>query len=205
MNKSFNQFGLTLTELLLSTILVGFVMAGIAVFSVNIKNIHDTSNKSVLVAGWASSALTHIRRNGILAIGDHNDQGVQTDATYISFRQDRNQTPSNYDDDIWLIYNWDKDDAVRALWVCEQTSIAAGGDGPVPDLSSTCDLDNSPLTLIYQHLKNFVATVKIDETDRQMQILLSLTTIYNPLLPVDPIDNPEITLNTTIHPYSHSK
>ena len=60
--KILDNRGLTLTELLVSSILMGIVMIGVAGFSVGIKRMQDTTDKQAIVAFHVSTAMAYFER-----------------------------------------------------------------------------------------------------------------------------------------------
>ena len=53
-----NNRGITLSELLVATFMIGIVMIGVASFSLAIRNLHRATDKSVIIALRAKSAMS---------------------------------------------------------------------------------------------------------------------------------------------------
>jgi Tfp pilus assembly protein PilW len=110
LQKLYKLSGISLTELLVSSILIGVVMTGVMGFSYAIKAIEQTSDAKSQATIRATSIMSFMRRDASLAVGNPNDPGVTTWATNapaissICFRHDVNETPFNYTDDDWVCY-----------------------------------------------------------------------------------------------------
>ena len=110
MKRIFSQNnGLTLTELLIASIVVGIVMVGVAAYSTSIKNVQDTTIKAARVNLQLSSALKMMKNDLSLATGNITDYGIQYDAnapggTVICARQDDDSTPADFTDDMWICW-----------------------------------------------------------------------------------------------------
>jgi len=115
---------LTLTELIVVSLLIGIVMIGIVSFSASMKQMQVSTNRETILAMQTTAAMTHITTNAALAIGFSGDPGIFTNNSatreWISFRQDRNQTPDDYMDDTWTIYFIRKLPAPNRFYYCEK-------------------------------------------------------------------------------------
>jgi len=105
-----NNRGITLAELLVASVMIGIVMIGVAAFSFAINNLYRSTNKTVIIALRAKSALARITQDATLATGDEQDRGIlsfsnDVDFNSICFRQDLLITPDDYTDDTWVCYN----------------------------------------------------------------------------------------------------
>ncbi len=197
--------GMTLTELIVSSILVGIVMVGIASFSSAIKQIQTTNEKSTLLEIRTAAAINHIRRSAVQAVGYQDDPGIITSATgaspaYFSFRQDRNNTPNNFSDDTWVIYS-DGGIAGR-MYTCTQDATA----GPVPNsgIGGGCAIATN-LTLL-QNISTISYSRVTDDASSNLNLYfeINLTTMDDISKPYHPVNNPKYTVNTRIIPPSHS-
>ena len=210
MKKLDQQSGVTLTELLIATVLIGIVMTGVASFTLAIKHIQDSTNKATILATRAAAGMSSITRNGQLATGDGigggANYGYVFDASatppYFSFRLDLNnpQTPVDYTDDTWVIYT---DAGIDySLYVCTQTAA----EGPIPNTSSTCDPDNNVQLIgnIAPGGISFNLIVNSDINFLDYYFALSITVRDDPTSAAHPVNNPEYTLTSNITSLSHS-
>ena len=65
--------GITLTELLVASVMIAVVMVGVASFSLAIKNLQQSTSRSVLVALRAKSAMARLVKDASLAVGHELD------------------------------------------------------------------------------------------------------------------------------------
>ena len=203
-----NIKGLTLTELLIATILIGIVMIAIAAFSSSIGNMQRSSSKSTILILQTAAAMNRITRNAYLSIGSYNSPGIMydqqenpDDRQWIAFRQDTAHTPENYTDDVWIIYV--KDLTKSRLYECRQTLLESGG---APDLSKACQPQSDKIFVLSDNISKTFFDFKADRTLSTLKfyIEIKLDTIYDPSKSMDPIDNPEYSLETRIFPPAHS-
>ncbi len=169
--------GLTLTELLVSTVLIGIVMVGVASFSMTIKNLQESSNQSGITMLQMISAMRYITRDASFAVGEEGDRGVWVDDVGVSrgicFRHDTaSATPGDYTDDTWVCYVHDNTNVILR---CE--GLAA----PV----NTCP--GSTIEILTLNQSDFFEVV--DDADGRLdyiEIILNagthnITTYVNPL------------------------
>ena len=204
--------GLTLTELLVATILVGIVMMGVVSFSYSIKRMQGTTDKRVLLGIRTAAAMNHIRKNVSLAVGYKNDSGIiqgagdQVDGEpmdWISFRQDRQQTPDDYTDDVWVIYRIPI--GAHELLVCEQKTTEQGGQGPVP-LIKEGPCANDQAIVLSKELEKAVFQVTKDYSNEVLNFYIDITlkTRFFPKGEESALSNPSYEISTRIFPQQHS-
>ncbi len=190
--------GLTLTELLVSTILIGIVMLGVVGFSLSIKQFQDSASRTTTLRMRLASAMDLLVEDAKLAVGDTINPGIavyqnSTDQS-ICFRHDVND-PSSYADDIWICYYHG---TTYSLYRYVGTSSAN-----VPCSSaSTCSVGTTSI----EHVIDLV-----HEGDGEFFQFLSdgsieftIKTSYEPSKLSHPIDNPEYSLTTRVMPLAHS-
>ena len=71
-----NKTGLTLTELVVASVLIGIVMLGIASFDYAIKNIQDSTNRSAVLGMQAQPAMYEIVKAARTSTGYNGDSGI---------------------------------------------------------------------------------------------------------------------------------
>ena len=69
------QKGLTLTELLVATILIGIVMTGVSAFSVFVKQARDSTGSGTILAVQTATAMHYMVQDANKAVGDSSDRG----------------------------------------------------------------------------------------------------------------------------------
>lgn len=103
-----NSKGLTLTELLVSTILIGIVMSGVTAFNYTVKSIEDANSKAAIVESRATSLLAFLRRDIERAVGTRNNHGIRGGQygnwNTLCLRHDNAMTPDDFLDDDWICY-----------------------------------------------------------------------------------------------------
>lgn len=217
-----NLKGVTLTELLVSTILIGIVMVGVVGFNLLIKNFQDSSNKGTSIAIKAASALSFLRKDAGLAVGNALDSGVLTffdtpsaPRSTICFRHDStnsapNNTPKDYTDDEWFC-------------TTHGHSFDLHRCGPLAAPSPDCTLSGSAVDVpILKLVHNTDPAYKGDffnvpggcgdcsnpgDENHMDYIEINIHTAFKagagaPV--VHPIDNPDYFLTTKIYPSGHS-
>lgn len=197
--------GLTLTELLVSTVLVGIVMVGIASMNYAVKQVQESTNKSAIISLRTAGAMSYIVREGMQAIGDSDSPGIVLDqptpanCDWVSFRQDINDTAEDYSDDAWKIFIRDLN--ANTLRMCQQTNAQGGSN---PNINTNCSVANS--RTISQQIQDVTFELVQDDSTANLDFYLdvSMTTRYTPDSNVHPIDNPEYSLQTKISPIAHS-
>lgn len=213
-----NDKGLSLTELIVSVILISIVLVGVAGFSISLNQIDQTTGRAAVLNTQLIAAINHIKKNAFIAIGFKGDPGVVIDDTdpstvpnYFSFRHDVTGTPIDYDNDEWIIYVLDGVAPPYTLYFCRQLTVAAGEDGPVPNVGAgePCEPpppigSSSNLTLL-----NNINDFQYDFiTSGGFYFYVNLTTCYDAATcdPSDPdhLKNPVFNIVERVSPISHS-
>lgn len=214
MPAKLNKKGLSLTELIVASILITIVLAGVAGFSISLRQIEQTSGQAAVLNTRTSAAINHIKNNAFTAIGYKNDSGVRTDITegttpppnFFSFRHDVLNTPIDYTDDEWTIYT--DGGITNIMYVCTQESID-NGEGPIPMTLSgqPCEppngMDPDNLTLL-NNVVNIIYEFDPNATAPEFYFYIQITTRSDPSKAADPLKNPEVTMEDSISPISHT-
>lgn len=203
-----NNRGITLAELLVASVMIGIVIVGVASFSLAIRNMENSTNRTVVISLKTKTAMAILVKDASLAVGDPLDNGI---ATYdvggnrsICFRQDADNEPSTYTGDLWTCYFQDATGALDGPLESCGTFPSASGNVPVQD---NVDCDAGSLRKDILDLEDGAPIwydVILDGSGRLGYIRLDLQTIYNPSLPENPITNPRYTIHTKIVPQGHS-
>lgn len=197
--------GITLTELLVASVLVGIVMLGVASFSVSIKQFQNSTNKSTITEMKTKAAMARITKDAYLAVGDETDRGIVAYSAgqnlSICFRHDTNN-PSSYTDDAWKCYFRGNQDDLLACNVPPQSvpvqnighcNNTGGGGAP-----SRLLLELDPAKNIFYQL--------VENASGQLEYVeLSLTGIFDQTAVKHPINNPTYTTTTQVSPPGHSR
>jgi prepilin-type N-terminal cleavage/methylation domain-containing protein len=185
--------GLTLTELLVASILIGIVMAGVVSYSFSIKQFQDSTNKSTVLAARVAAAMSFITKDASLAVGDATNPGILTYSSgnrrSICFRHDILGTPNDYADDNWVCYY--KHNPADDLRRCPNPTPP-----PPPTNNGQCGGGSKsffPLTVVDFY------TVVNDGAGRLKYIEIILSAKHASGA-INPITNPEYTLTTRINP-----
>lgn len=199
-----SKAGVTLTELLIATILIGIVMTGITAFSFSVKEFESTSSKTNLMAMQVAAAANLISRDAHRAVGDPTNKGIRhsyaANLESLCFRHDNraNQTPDVYTDDEWTCYFRD---ANGDVWRCfpDTANLATG----------TCNTNNAahlyraalayPVGIYPSQFGIYQPAGTID------YVYMALDTRFDPQSEWHPIDNPGYHLSLTVNPVAHSR
>jgi hypothetical protein len=191
--------GLTFTELLVASILIGIVMIGVASFSFVVKQMEGATNKSTLLSMRLSGAMSQMRQDALLTVGDSSSAGIQTYSNgairAICFRHDVNN-PASYADDTWACYYYGNPDDV--LKRCDNPpTVPPTSDGQcnaAPDVRQFISLSNIDFfNIVY------------DSDGRLDFIEMTLTSLYDLSQSVHPVNNPEQTLTTRVSPPGYGR
>ena len=194
--------GLTLTELLVATILIGIVMSGVAAFTFFIKQTRDSTGAGTILAVQTATAMHYLLEDANKAVGDSISRGVAFDSPdqlSVCFRHDVND-PSVYTDDIWACYWYDA--TSDGLWKCvdrDSTTI------PPADFAD-CQAGTGEIKLVtLDPAATDYFEVVDDANGRFNYVDLTLNTIADPGLPANTINNPTYQLSTRVSPPAHGR
>lgn len=198
--------GLTLTELLVSTILIGIVMMGVSAFSVFVKQARDSTGAGTILAVQTATAMHYLAEDASKAVGDSSDRGVVFELVpqqTICFRHDVID-PASYNDDLWACYWYDA--VSNGLWKCADR----GGVPVLPPDFSACigTMAGSSLGIklvtIDPAATDYFKVVD-DANGRFNYVDITLNTIADPLRLADTIANPTYQLFTRVSPPAHGR
>lgn len=197
-----NPSGMTLSELLVSTTLIGIVMIGVASFTLAVKDIQERTHKASILTMRLTSAMSRIRQDFDRAVGDPSDPGFaelfdnSTGEQTFCIRFDVNN-PASYADDLWICYHIgasrllsrfiDVDDSVVP---CVWTDCVNQG---TQDLSYAIGLSNAT-TLADKPFSVVTSGGRFDH------IAVNLKIRFDSSQTAVPLENPEYTLTGEIRP-----
>lgn len=199
---------ITLTELLVSSILIGIVMLGVMAVSYAIKSMQDMTNKGAILSMRTTATMNHISKNVALAIGYQDDPGIVVnivldkdgnvlprEAQWFAVRQESGVDPLSYTDDQWVVYYKDG----HQLKSCTQKDV-----NQLPNCSS-------PFKVISQDIVDteFEFVHPVDSTvtpsgNPEFYLRIYLKTQYDPDGTFDLINNPSQEVTSRISPLGHS-
>ena len=194
---------LTLTELLVSTVLISIVMVGVASFSFVIKQLQSTTDKSGLLSMRLSAAMNRMGRDALLTVGDPASPGILSYSSGVTrsicFRHDVDNTPLTYADDEWICYFYDSG-GTNILKRCDNPdppSIPPGAD-------AQCDTAADVQTFLSLSNINFFNIVYNAEL-RLDYVEITLTSRYDMTKAAHVIENPEQVLTIQISPPNYGR
>ena len=197
--KDPGRSGLTLTELVIASILVGIVMVGIFSVDFALRGSRAAASDDSLLAMKTWATMEHISKNAKLAVGNIVNPGVAAASgnNYLCFRQDTATTPDDYSDDIWRCYSRFSNN----IHTCTKTAAAgASSCNSTDDVIGTYALKDS----CSADCELFTYNLVQDATLHKFYLDISLTNRLRPGTPSDPMDNPNYTLQTRIFPEGQS-
>ena len=207
------ESGLTLTELIITTILIAVVMVGIASMDVALRQSEKGTTRNALAAMRTNNLMFHIRKNLELATGDANNPGaICADSTGVIcnpatgacsciaaanlwIRIENPVIPVaartiNYNDDLWVMYRYN----ANSLFFCSQ--VTAGSNNPTT-------ITNCPVGALEENLGPLVSFDVNPVLNRAAQEFYTEITLRNridPAHPADTFDNPEQVLTAKVLP-----
>lgn len=197
------QNALTLTELLVSTILMGIVMGGVAAFSLFVKQSRDSTGAGTILAVQTVTAMHYLVQDANKAVGDNSNRGVISDSPplwSVCFRHDTND-PTVYTDDTWACYWYDAPS--DALWKCA-TRTAVAGAPPADFTDCQAGAGEVKLVTLDPAATDYFEVVD-DANGRFNYVDITLNTIANPAQEANTIANPTYQLFTRVSPPAHGR
>lgn len=215
-NNLYLKKGMTLTELLIASILIGIVMVGVFSFSQAVKQIHQSTDRSTIPAARVASAMARIVSDGNLMSGDgywetgdpvdigsglfiYEDAG--TSAYGICFRHDTDDDPAVFTNDQWVCYAHNGD---RMVWRCTVTEANVGTFTACP----AGGMFAKPVIDLAVGSEDFFNVTTHTENGRDVldEIEITLTTKIDPDdAGNDPMINPSFSLTATINPWAQGR
>ena len=212
--------GITLTELLMATIMIGIVMLGVASFSGSINRLQGSTSRSTIVAMRTKAVMAKIVKDASSAVGDNQDCGTE-DSGYVNwdincgsgirtdqggggklgicFRHDVAASPEDYTDDDWICY-YKGAGADKKLFYC---GITNPNDVPVTN-AGKCNL-NIEILKLWPGNDNYFNIVR-NAAGQLRYVELTISNIYNRNLGAgDPMVNPTYSITTRVSPPGQSQ
>lgn len=201
-----NRKGLSFTELVVATTLMGIVLTGVVSFSFMVKGIQDSTNKSTILSMRTSAFMSHIVKDAAAAVGDPTDMGVLVYEDYIApehaticFRHDIPVTPDDYSDDIWVCYSHGHSYNIYRHYNVNATKVPC---------TSWANCTAAPSVTAAHHLHivgDPYFQIVNDASGRMEYIEIILLTRWDASQAAHPLDNPECTMVTRVSPAGHAR
>lgn len=174
---------MTLTELLVSTALIGIIMLGVVSVEYASKKSQENMSRRSIVTARTSGILFHIAKNAGFAVGDITSVGVQIagtgDTSYACFRQDIPLTPGNYSDDTWVCYTRRSTNLVHTCNKASPTFCSASDSvlGAATALSVAYTIDSTAqtniVTISVTSLYNCSASFDTSDPDKNPRVIMT--------------------------------
>ncbi len=211
--------GLTLTELLVASVMIGIIMIGIASFGTSIQQLQSSTNRSVILAMRAKAVMARLAEDAYEAVGSAGDPNGPTNIgpgirvggsgpnKGLCFRHDVANTPDSYGDDEWTCY-FQAPGPIPTLYLCGAPPTP---EAKVPVKNNGDCQTNAPggqkqmLLPLRDNAADTFYEVVNDGSGRFQYITLTLRTIYDHTVPAHPVTNPEYVLSTDVSPPGHSR
>lgn len=191
------EAGITLTELLVATVMIGIVMIAVISVDLAVRHSQQSSSKDALLTAQVQAAMTKISRDAGLTVGYETDPGIQQfsgGSNTICFRHDVADAQGKYSpefflDDTWTC--WEAETTTGSLWNCWNL------DSPPPGCSSVAASQKKKWLTVTD--TNFFEVVMTPENQID-RINIQLTSRANPAQARNPLTNPEYSLASSISP-----
>jgi prepilin-type N-terminal cleavage/methylation domain-containing protein len=192
-----NQRGLSLTELLVASAMIGIVTLGMTGFTVMFTTMERTSEGAGSGAIQVTGAASALRRDIQAAIGDRNNPGILFDDNrqILVMRHEVGLDPANYLNDTWVC--WVVNGRLLQRTV-DPISLATQVNPPTPTTVAQCQDRGQTRTYLTTPVQNFFEVV-VNGT-RIDFVTLNLTYRLDPAAAADPMANPETTFTTSVNP-----
>jgi len=220
------ESGLTLIELMISSILIGIVMIGVISFSYSIKTQQDSAKHLTLLKTQATTAVSIMKNDAAEAIGDAINPGIWCFAgggaattgspcsrsagndLFLCFRKiDGNVPPTltDYSDDSWSCYFPDMSDtdgdgnSDDTIWKCPVNYSGTSAPSGYSNCTSTAT------ALLLETNNDDFAQIIYDASNAIVHVQITLETLSDRSQPYHPIKNPGHDVTAYLTPLSHSK
>jgi prepilin-type N-terminal cleavage/methylation domain-containing protein len=216
--------GVTLTELLVASVMIGIVMIGVASYSGSITRLQGSTNRSTIVAMRTKAVMARIVEDAYSAVGDNENCGKDDDGVpewnlncgwgirgfelgprkSICFRHDVNVTPENYSDDAWTCYLKAPTGGPSRLFLC-------GGPPTLPanvpvKNNGDCNANGgSEELLTFDPAENNFYQVVENAAGQLEYVEITISNIYNRIPAEHPMTNPTYSITTRVSPPGHSR
>lgn len=172
---------ITLIELLIALVLFLVIIMGAVSFDLAGRRFLRSSERKTEVLNDLTFILEHLFKNVSLATGDINSEGIKVpDGDHLRVRLDLNSppTPSDYSDDLWIEYRINGNN----LEFCSDFNIT----------NSTCRVNYEIISS--RLIPDISPAASFSKRYPNQAVISNLRLRYNPLIPSDPAENPEVSI-----------
>ena len=193
---SANNKGITLTELVVASALIGIVMIGVVSMNFAIKQFQSSTSGSTLIAMRTSIAMSRLRSDAFLSINDDNATVgvIETGATYC-FKQADNDIDDVTSTEDWAC--WETTGAGDLIRCAQQTTSVASCPGGSQTFSNSSPIF-STITIVTN------ADAQLEHIDIELRGRFLLGSADPAIDPTVDINNPAYTLTSQVNPPGHS-
>jgi hypothetical protein len=217
-----SDIGLTLTELVVASVLVGIVMTGIVAFNVSLKGIQDTSTLGANLSLEAATTMSLLRNDIVAAFGNSSDSGLiwtipigpLSANRSLCIRKDGGDLITGdpdgvgalTSDDVWTCYFYDginTSTSYRALERC----VRPAADPKITPISTKASCETGASSV--QYLTNLSNSTFYATVGAPMQYVTITLRVFDPvrdpgaLNPYPPATSPPFT--ASINPDNHTR
>ncbi len=201
--------GITLTELVVSGVLISIILMGIMGFNASIKGIQNSTFRSSSLSSKVLGAITFIERDASLAVGDRNNPGVLwRDGTPagvydICFRHDGGD-PNVYTDDSFVCYSLAAGDMLRRFDNPTVASTVASWP-PATTVQALCGPGCETLDLVELEDADYFQ-VDVDGSSKLNRYIdFTITSLFDTGSGFNPMENPRYELTSRVNPMMHTR
>ena len=211
MNLKKNK-SLTLTELIVSAVLMGIVSIGAVAIDLSLRNMRQATSRNAIVAMRTSAVMADITRYASQATGHATNMGIRDMSNNhrtlcIRWEDPATQTPADYSDDKAVCYSLEDDS--RNIYRCEFNPWSAWTE------CDTIEDPNADLVIGTTTGYNYLDPAQrphhpedgfkfLLPTKATPYLEVTLINRYRPEAAADPVDNPEYRMTSRIIPGAHS-
>lgn len=190
--------GLTLTELIVSTAIVGIVMLGVVGADYAVRYTEKSGRDVALTEMRMARMMRHVMSNAYLAIGTSANPGIvigslgNNNSNYVCFRHDDNEDMliSAGNVDQWRCYSRRTNNFV--FCTRNTANSCPGGATVIGQVTDTMYADNPPSFIMDD-----------DVNVQKIEFNFTLATRPDPAAADDPMTNPTRVLTSSVTPYLH--
>lgn len=207
-NPLITNHGMTLTELIVSGILISIMMVTVVSFNFAMKNLQKSTGDATLLEIEATAIITRFTTDASMAIGDSTDPGiiVSTGADWIGFRIDLDNTPGDYTDDSWRIY--EKGTVMDPYILSYCTDLPASLPGGlsvtyIDPVQNSCPAEK--IINLTNKMEPILTTFEFVNNPATLELYsrLNLVLVADPSKVYHPINNPNYQADIKVTPSNH--
>ena len=213
-NNFTSDAGITLTELLIASIIVGIVMLGAVSIDYAVRRSQTNIIDASRIAMNLQAAMLQMTNDAMLTTGDASDQGIRfddsgtgaTDIQNICFRYDADNNPNSYTNDQWFCYSQGGRGQNNEIFRCTSLSdTSVGLTNPLTTNEACTDTATRKGTSLFVANQKGFFVVDNDVGGGIAYIELNLETCADPSAAENFITNPCYKLSSRVNPPALSR